>query len=232
MTPNVETLQKMARNRALSHSRAPVSRLNFLNGYSGRKEIASLGFAAFLAYCALAPLPSRAAETGGELAPMPVPMFARVRSLSLEDARDLAMKRSAGLSLSAFKIAAARAGEREVSRRIKVNTQGGLDPFSGKVRFYLALDLERLAGLNRAEKEGARQKVEQEKIGERSAREDAIKRVSTAWYSLTASQMALDSAARRRQSSRALCRRRCAFSRRCGRIVGRSFNHERRRTSR
>lgn len=61
-----------------------------------------------------------------------------------------------------------------------------------------------MAGLNKAEKEGARQKVEQEKIGERSAREDAIKRVSTAWYSLAAAQMALDSAARRRQSSRAL----------------------------
>lgn len=85
-----------------------------------------------------------------------------------------------------------------------MNTQGGLDPFSGKVRFYLSLDLERLAGLSRAEKDAARQKVEQERIGEQSAREDAIKRVSTAWYSLHASQLALAGAARHKQSARAL----------------------------
>ena len=131
-------------------------------------------------------------------------IFPQIRALSLEQARAMAMKRSPALALSTAQVAAAQANERDVSRRIKIDTTGGLDPFSGKVRFYLGLDLERLAGLNRAEKENARQKVAAEKIGALTSEQGAMARVSTAWYSLETAEMAVASASRRAETSRAL----------------------------
>ena len=85
-------------------------------------------------------------------------IFPKIRRLELSQVRDLAMKRSPALAISGARIAAADADAREVSRRVKVNTAGGLDPFSGKIRFYVALDLERLADLSKAERQRARQR--------------------------------------------------------------------------
>jgi outer membrane protein TolC len=166
----------------------------------------------------LAPLRVRAEE----LAPLPVPslvaasvaappdtdsappMFPKVRAITLEQARAIAMKRSPALAISSAKIAAAQADEREVSRRFKINTAGGLDPFAGKIRFYLALDLERLAGLNKAERQSAKEKVEQQKLGAITSQQDTMKRVSAAWYALASAQMGVESAARRQSAARAL----------------------------
>lgn len=172
-----------------------------------------------LALCLWAPLRVGAQET--ELAPFPVPtsgeaatgepatgeaapLFPRVRAITLEQARALAMKKSPALALSNAKIAAAQADEREVSRRFKINTAGGLDPFAGKIRFYLALDLERLAGLNKAERQSAKEKVEQQKLGAITSQQDTMKRVSAAWYALASAQMGVESAARRQSAARAL----------------------------
>lgn len=169
--------------------------------------------------CLCAPLQARAQET--KLAPFLVPalgeaatgepatseaapLFPRVRSVTLEQARALAMKKSPALALSNAKIAAAQADERETARRFKFNTAGGLDPFAGKIRFYLALDLERLAGLNKAERQNAREKVEQQKLGAITSQQDTLKRVSAAWYALASAQMSVESAARRQSASRAL----------------------------
>lgn len=161
-----------------------------------------IGRIAFLALClASVKCPSVAAQAApGEAAPI----FPRIRALSLPEARALALKRSPAIALSSAKIAAAEADRKDVARRIKIDTTGGLDPFSGQVRFYLALDLERLAGLNRAQKENARQKVEAERIGAISTQQDALKRVSSAWYALNASQMSVESNTRRREMARAL----------------------------
>ena len=131
-------------------------------------------------------------------------IFPQVRALTLEQARAIAMKRSPALALSAAQIAAAQANERDVSRRIKIDTTGGLDPFTGRVRFYLALDLERLAGLNRAQKDNARSKVAAERIGAITTEQGAMARVSAAWYSLETAEMAVTSANRRVETSRAL----------------------------
>ena len=131
-------------------------------------------------------------------------IFPQIRALSLEGARALAMKRSPALALSAARVAEAQGNERDVSRRIKLDTTGGLDPFSGQVRFYLALDLERLIGLNKGEKESARQKVAAERINQTTSEQTAMARVSTAWYALSTAQSNVGSAGRRKEIARAL----------------------------
>lgn len=131
-------------------------------------------------------------------------IFPKIRAQSLFEVRAFAMKRSPAIAISGARVGAAQAEEREVSRRFKVQTTGGLDPFSGSVRFYVALDLERLAGLNKAERQSARQRVEQEKLGAIGTSQDAIKRVSAAWYGLTGAQMAVESANRRKETANAL----------------------------
>ena len=131
-------------------------------------------------------------------------IFPRVRSLSLEQSRALAMKRSPALALSSARVAEAQGVERDVSRRIKLDTTGGFDPFSREVRFYLALDLERLIGLNKGEKEAARQKVAAEKINLTTSEQTAMARVSTAWYGLSTAQASVTSAGRRKEIARAL----------------------------
>lgn len=164
---------------------------SFLSGY-----VTTIAFVLASAICP----PVAAQATPSEAAPI----FPRIRALSLPEARALSMKRSPAIALSSAKIAAAEADRKDVARRIKIDTTGGLDPFSGQVRFYLALDLERLAGLNRAQKENARQKVEAERIGAISTQQDAVKRVSSAWYGLNSSQMSVESNTRRREMARAL----------------------------
>lgn len=131
-------------------------------------------------------------------------LFPQIRGLSLEGARALAMKRSPALALSSARVAEAQGAARDVSRRIKLDTTGGLDPFSGQVRFYLALDLERLIGLNKGEKESARQKVAAEKINQATSEQTAMARVSTAWYGLATAQATVTSAGRRKEIARAL----------------------------
>ena len=151
----------------------------------------------------LHPTPALAQDDAPD-SPATAPIFPRVRALSLEQARALAMKRSPALALSGARVAEAEGAQRDVSRRIKLDTTGGLDPFSGQVRFYLALDLERLIGLNKGEKESARQKVEAEKINRTTSEQTAMARVSTAWYGLSTAQANVTSAGRRKEIARAL----------------------------
>lgn len=132
------------------------------------------------------------------------PIFPRIRALSLERARALARERSATITLAQAKFAQAQAEEREVARRFKLDTTGGLDPFSRQIRFYVALDLERLLGLNRQEKERARQTTEQGRIGRQSANADAMKAATTAWYVLSSANAGVGSAARRKEAAQAL----------------------------
>lgn len=192
MAPIDGISRNLAPRCAKSRSRAPGFAGARLTRFSARKLSPTLALALVGAFA----LPACADEE--------TPIFPRIRSLSISSARALAMKRAPALSLSAARVAAARGDEREVSRRFKVNTAGGLDPFSGRIRFYLALDLERLAGLNRSEKQSARQKVEQERITALSARQDAMKRVSAAWYGLSSAQMSVEATARRRETAQAL----------------------------
>lgn len=163
-------------------------------------------FASALALCLVLMLTIVAAtpataQTGDAATPS---IFPQIRALSLEESRALAMKRSPALALSSARVAEAQGVQRDVSRRIKLDTTGGLDPFSGQVRFYLALDLERLIGLNKGEKEAARQKVEAEKINMTASEQTAMARVSTAWYALSTAQANVASAGRRREIARAL----------------------------
>lgn len=132
------------------------------------------------------------------------PIFPRIRALSLERTRALSRERSATITLAQAKFAQAQADEREVARRIKLNTTGGLDPFSRQIRFYVALDLERLLGLNRQEKERARQATEQGRIGRQSANADAMKAATTAWYALSSANAGVLTAARRKEAAQAL----------------------------
>ena len=152
----------------------------------------------------LHPTPALAQDDSPDSPTATAPIFPRVRALSLEQARALAMKRSPALALSGARVAEAEGAQRDVSRRIKLDTTGGLDPFSGQVRFYLALDLERLIGLNKGEKESARQKVEAEKINRTTSEQTAMARVSTAWYGLSTAQANVTSAGRRKEIARAL----------------------------
>lgn len=132
------------------------------------------------------------------------PIFPRIRALSLEGVRELARERSSPITLAQARFAQAQAEEREVARRIKLDTTGGLDPFSRQIRFYVALDLERLLGLNRQEKERARQATEQGRIGRQNANADAMKSATAAWYGLSSANAGVGSAARRKEAAQAL----------------------------
>lgn len=160
---------------------------------------AKIRFATFLLlFLAVA---SSSAQEAGDAA---LPIFPRIRALSLESTRALARERSSTIILAQAKFAQAQAEERDVARRIKLDTTGGLDPFSRQIRFYVALDLERLLGLNRQEKERARQATEQGRIGRQSANADAMKAATTTWYGLSSANAAVGSAARRKEAAQAL----------------------------
>ena len=131
-------------------------------------------------------------------------MFARIRALDLSSARALATKRSTAIALATSRIGAAQSDLKDQQNRLKLNSAGGLDPFSGKVRFYLSLDMERLLGLNKAAKSKARRVVEVEQIGKTEATNGAVKDVTAAWYGLRRSETAVVSAARYKETARAL----------------------------
>ena len=131
-------------------------------------------------------------------------MFPKVRALSLSQVRELATKRNTRIALAKSKVGGAQADLREQNNRVKVNTSGGLDPFTGKIRFYLSLDLERLLRLNKTQRDKARQDVEAQKIGQTESFNAAIKEATVAWYSLRKSEAAVTSSARYRETARAL----------------------------
>lgn len=136
--------------------------------------------------------------------PREAAIFPRLRRLSLEECRALSLSRSSSIALSTAKVAQARAALREQENRFKVNTQGGLDPFTGKIRFYLSLDLERLLRLNREARAQAKFALDTQSIGQSDARDAALKSVTAAWYGLRRAENAVASAARLTQTSRAL----------------------------
>lgn len=131
-------------------------------------------------------------------------MFPKLRALSLSQVRELATKRSTRIALARAKLSGAQSDLREQSNRFKVNTAGGLDPFSGQVRFYLSLDLERLLQLNKSQRDKARQDVEAQKIGHTESTNAAIKETTVAWYSLRKSEASVLSASRYRETAQAL----------------------------
>ncbi len=131
-------------------------------------------------------------------------IFPRLRRLTLEEVRVLARNRSANIALSDARLAQASASRRDIERRIRLDTTGGLDPFSRQVRFYISLDLERLLGLNRQERERARQVEAEGRIGQTTAQADALRRVTLAWYATLQAQNGVVSATRVRQTTAAL----------------------------
>ena len=131
-------------------------------------------------------------------------IFPRMRALDLGTVRALALERSTAIALSTSKLAQAQAELREQRDRFKVSTAGGLDPFTGKVRFYLSLDLERLLQLNKQQRIAAQQGVEAQAIGQTDARNGAIKGVTVAWYGLRRAETAVTAAARYRETAQAI----------------------------
>lgn len=191
-----------AQRQALHLTQAQLAaRLHKSQDYVSRAELGAAKLRlALVALLLLLLAPSRAQE--GDDAKTAI--FPRIRALSLERTRSLASERSATISLAQAKFAQAQAEEREVVRRFKLDTAGGLDPFSQQIRFYVALDLERLLGLNRQEKERARQATEQSRIGRLTAHADAMKGATTAWFALVAANAGVGSAARRKEAAQAL----------------------------
>lgn len=110
--------------------------------------------------------------------------FGHIRKLSLPQVRALALERAPSIAQAKAKIEAAKAGERQLKKRIVPNFGGGIDPFSGQVRYYMNLDLQRLFQLNKAEREKARRIVEAEQSGQTDAQNAAIASVTAAWFGL------------------------------------------------
>lgn len=137
-------------------------------------------------------------------AALPTLIFPKVRGLGLGAVRAMALKQSTSIALAQSKLGQARAELRDQENRFKVNTQGGLDPFSGKVRFYLALDLERLLQLNTQQRAVARQAVEAQSIGQTDAQNTTLKGVTVAWFGLQRAEASVLSAARYRETSNAI----------------------------
>ena len=131
-------------------------------------------------------------------------MFSQVRALSLSKVRELATTRNTRIALAKSKLTGAQSELRDQNNRVKLNTSGGLDPFSGQVRFYLSLDLERLLRLNKAARDKAKQDVEAQKIGQIESTNAAIKEATVAWYSLRKSEASVTSSRRYRETAQAL----------------------------
>ncbi len=131
-------------------------------------------------------------------------MFPKVRALSLFQVRELATKRNTRIALASAKLGSAQADLKEQRNRLKVNTAGGLDPFSGQVRFYLNLDLERLLQLNKTARDKARQDVTAQQIGHAESVNATIKEATVAWYSLRKSEAGVVSASRYHETAQAL----------------------------
>ena len=156
----------------------------------GFARAASLAFCLTLTLALTAPV-ALAAESPARA------LFPRIADLELTEVRALAIQRAPEIALAQAKTAAAQADLAEQRKRLKLNTAGGLDPFDGKIRFYLALDLERLLQLNGAAREKARRIVESEQIGQTQATNAVTKSATVAWYDLRRT-LANDTSARRR----------------------------------
>ncbi len=121
---------------------------------------------------------------GAAKSPRPATTFSHIRKLSLEDVRALALERAPSIAQAKAKIESAQAEEKELKRRIVPNFGGGIDPFSGQVRYYMNLDLQRLLQLNKAERQKAKRATEAEQMGKTDAQNGAIAGVTAAWFGL------------------------------------------------
>ncbi len=131
-------------------------------------------------------------------------IFPKVRALSLAQVRELATQRNTRIALAKAKLSGAQTDLKEQQNRFKINSGGGLDPFNGKVRFYLTLDLERLLQLNKAERNKARQEVDAQRLGQAESTNATIKEATVAWYGLRKSEAGVTSAIRYRDTAQAL----------------------------
>ncbi len=125
-----------------------------------------LGLSLWLCAWVLSLAPAACAQSRApKPAPRAAPTFGRIRALSLPAVREIALRRSGeagAIALAGSRLQVARAALRDESNRFRPNVGGGIDPFSGRVRYYLSLDLERLAQLNSAARNTARQAVSAE----------------------------------------------------------------------
>ncbi len=147
-----------------------------------------------LAFFLLAPTPLALFSSGGGAAfaqsagaatsKAAATTFGHIRRLSLEEVRALALERAPAIAQAKAKIEAAKAEERELKKRIVPNFGGGIDPFSGQVRYYMNLDFQRLFQLNKAERQKAHRAVEAEQQGQTQAQYAAIASITSAWFGL------------------------------------------------
>ncbi len=139
-----------------------------------------------LTFFSLAPTPLvPLGSSGVVLAQSKAPTtFGHIRKLSLEEVRALALERAPAIAQAKAKIEAAQAEEKELKKRIVPQVGGGIDPFSGQVRYYMNLDLQRLLQLNKAERQKAKRTVEAEEQGRIQAQNAAIASVTAAWFGL------------------------------------------------
>lgn len=160
-----------------------------------------------LAFFSLAPSPLVGLSSGGGVAfaqSKATTTFGHIRSLSLPQVRALALQRAPAIAQAKAKIEAAQAEERELKKRIVPNFGGGIDPFSGQVRYYMNLDLQRLFQLNKAERQKAHRAVETEQMGQTEAQNTAIASVTSAWFGLQRAEAAHRTARRNLVTAKAI----------------------------
>lgn len=121
---------------------------------------------------------------GAATSPTAATTFGQIRKLSLEQVRALALERAPTIAQAKAKIEAAQAEARELKKRIVPNFGGGIDPFSGQVRYYMNLDFARLLQLNKAERQKAKRAIEAEQASHKDAQNGAIASVTAAWFGL------------------------------------------------
>ena len=147
---------------------------------------------------------ARAQSVGAATSKAAPTTFGHIRKLSLEDVRALALQRAPAIAQAKAKIEAAQAEERELKKRIVPNFGGGIDPFSGQVRYYMNLDFQRLFQLNKAERQKARRAVEAEQSGHTQAQNAAIASVTAAWFGLKRAEAAHTTARRNLITAKAI----------------------------
>lgn len=130
--------------------------------------------------------------------------FGHIRALSLPQVRALALERAPAIAAAKAKIEAAKAEERQLKKRIVPNFGGGIDPFSGQVRYYMNLDFQRLFQLNKAERQKAHRAVEAEQLGQTDAQNGAIASVTSAWFGLQRAEAAHTTARRNLITAKAI----------------------------
>jgi len=118
--------------------------------------------------------------------------------------RALALERAPAIAQAKAKIEAAQAEEKELKKRIVPQVGGGIDPFSGQVRYYMNLDFQRLFQLNKAERQKAKRAVESEQMGKTDAQNSAIASVTSAWFGLQRAEAAHTTARRNLITAKAI----------------------------